>query len=193
METLASLKILFWNARELNSKLTEFKTHLYLNDIDVACVCETFLKSTKPTQINGCKTIQVNRTKCRFGGLILFIRDVLVFEPVRISDMELLECSGVKLGKVHIILVYLPGQSNDAVINRHLINDITKLNSSFTNKFIVGDFNARHRTWNCADNNRAGNLLNQFLNNSMRPIDKRLSLRPLAVRLNVSMKIPTKP
>lgn len=44
---LNQLRILFWNARGITNKLTEFKKYIYVNDIDVACVCESFLKSER--------------------------------------------------------------------------------------------------------------------------------------------------
>lgn len=71
----------------------------------------------------------------------------------------------MKIGKVNIILTYLPGQSDDQVVNKLFINDLNLI-SAFENVFIIGDINARHRTWNCAVNNRAGILLHQFLNHN---------------------------
>ncbi len=39
------IKILHWNACGIRNKIVEFYHHLTENFIDIACVCETFLKA----------------------------------------------------------------------------------------------------------------------------------------------------
>lgn len=166
MGPTSSLKVLFWNARGIINKLTEFKKYLYDNWIDVVCVCETFLKDDKDIRVNGYRCVFENRTSGRFGGLLIMIKEGIPFKPINIPATQLLECLGVSIDNANFILVYLPGQSSDGIINSHFINDIALLDRSFQNKFILGDMNARHKSWNCSDNNRAGILLNNYLNKS---------------------------
>lgn len=71
----------------------------------------------------------------------------------------------MKIDNTNIVLAYLPGQSKDPIISKYLHNDLMSINQ-IKNNFIIGDLNARHRSWNCSDNNRAGNLLHNFLCNS---------------------------
>lgn len=53
-----NLKVLFGNARGFSSKLVKLKKYLYVmlpyvNEIDVVCACETFLKSDSNTTNQG--------------------------------------------------------------------------------------------------------------------------------------------
>lgn len=161
-----TLKVLFWNARGVSSKIQELQLFLSRDRIDVACVCETFLKSDKNLTIKGYKTIQANRTTGRFGGLIIFIKDNISFSQINIPVTSLIETLGVRINKVHLFLIYLPGQARDPLIKRDLIHDLNQINNQYTNRFLMGDFNARHRSWNCDSNNTAGNILFHYINNS---------------------------
>lgn len=161
-----NLKVLFWNARGLRTKLIELKKYLYVNEIDVVCICETFLKSDSTIQIKGYKCISMCRETGRFGGLMIAVRNGIKFVPIALPKTRLLECLGVVISNINVILIYLPGQSNDSKISQHFINDIAALDRNFTNKFILGDYNSRHTSWNCADNNKAGILLNDYMSKS---------------------------
>lgn len=87
---LNQLRILFWNARGITNKLTEFKKFIYQNDIDVACVCESFLKSEKALFVKGYRTMQKNRTNGRFGGLFIIVKENLSFGELPIPKLNLL-------------------------------------------------------------------------------------------------------
>lgn len=67
---LNQLRILFWNARGITNKLTEFKKFIYQNDIDVACVCESFLMSEKALFVKGYRTMQKKSNEWPFWRTI---------------------------------------------------------------------------------------------------------------------------
>lgn len=74
------------------------------------------------------------------------------------EHLKLIESIGIKVNNIHLFAVYLPGKSNDYTINNFYIRDINILNG-YKNKFIMGDLNSKHTSWNCHANNKAGNLL----------------------------------
>lgn len=131
MVQLTNLKVLFWNARGLTNKLTEFKLSLYKNNIDIACVCETFLKSTRPIQVKGYKTSQINRHTGRFGGLIMLTKESLPAVPLTIPQTNLIECMGLSINRINLVLLYLPGQASDREIGISFIDDIEKITGKF--------------------------------------------------------------
>lgn len=163
------LKVVFWNARGISNKLTEFKQFLHDDKIDVACICENFLKNDRSIYIKGYNCFANHRSTGRFGGLAILVREDITVTSLNIPRTSLLECMGIKIKSTNIILAYLPGQSKDKTISNHFIRDINAINKAFHDKYIIGDLNARHRSWNCDSNNRAGNLLYNYVssNNSV--------------------------
>lgn len=63
-----------------------------------------------------------------------------------------------------LTLVYCQGGT--ALINSNYISELTSLCNQTLPVFIMGDYNSKHRAWNCVRNNRAGTLLKNFLDNS---------------------------
>lgn len=188
MSCLKKLKVVFWNCRGISNKITEFKKYLVDNAIDVACICESFLKGEKTIFIRGYNCIVENRTTGRFGGLLILIRDTINFKNIILPETKLLECMGVQIEKTNLILIYLPGQSKDSTINQLFLRDIEKLDQGFKNKFIMGDFNARHKDWNCVDNNRAGTLLYNYIShkNLFVSAPEEHTYRPVAITMKHS-------
>lgn len=158
------LKIMFWNARGITSKLTEFKNFIIRQDIDVICVCETFLKTKHSISFNGYDQIRKDRENARLGGLLIFVKNYILIKQFNCPDTNLLECLGIEItltnqSKLIIINAYLPGGANDNTIRDHYNNDLTALTSTPNAYLIMGDLNSRHPNWNCVDANTAGNIL----------------------------------
>lgn len=118
---VSSLKVLFWNARGIINKLIEFEKYICDNYIDIACVCETFLCDKKDIRINGYRCVYENRISGRFGGLLIIVKEGIPFKPLNLPPTQLLECLGITTNNTNFILVYLPGQSSDGLINSHLL------------------------------------------------------------------------
>lgn len=68
-DQLNSLRVLFWNARGIESKAQEVTNFIISNRVDILCVCETFLKGNQSFKLNGYKSFTLNRTETRLGGL----------------------------------------------------------------------------------------------------------------------------
>ncbi|MGQ7663698.1 hypothetical protein ACTGXD_13020, partial [Streptococcus suis] len=79
-------------------------------------------------------------------------------------DTKLLETIGVKVFindsvSCQVLSVYLPGGTKGKEIDQHLRDDIAKITSIKGNYYICGNFNAKHRQWNCNVANKAGTIL----------------------------------
>jgi hypothetical protein len=160
-----NIKILFWNASGIRNKIEEFYNYLESNHIHVACLNETFLKPhlnirTHPDY----EMHRFDRTNKNKGGLLIFVRKMIKHSAMNGIKTDLLETLGIEIetsnhSKIQIINTYLPGGSTVAEINRSFLDDIRKITRRTKSFFAVGDFNSRHRFWNCERANPAGTIL----------------------------------
>lgn len=67
--------------------------------------------------------------------------------------------------KVEFTSVYMPGSATTEQISQHYKNDIRCLTSTTHHYFRCGDWNSKHRLWNCNRANRAGHILYQEQSN----------------------------
>lgn len=142
------------------AKKTNFFNYLLKKDIHIAALSETFLKNGTRFSHPNYHTYRLDRTQGEKGGVALVISKAINHEVNRDYKLKVLEAIGITIktqnSKVTIISIYNPGSNNDHSSFR---KDITKL-SKISNHFIIcGDFNARHRFWNCSKSNQMGKTL----------------------------------
>jgi hypothetical protein len=166
------LNIMYWNANGISNKVLELYNYMDTNHIHICCLSETFLKhNTKITTHPDYQFIRRDRHDAAKGGVAIIIRKSIQHAIAPSINLYLLENIGIEItledgSKIIIYSVYLPGGSDSYSINNHLRNDLRVLTNIKHNFFICGDFNARHRFWNCSKANLAGNILYQeFCNN----------------------------
>lgn len=159
------LNVLYWNANGLTDKMLAFLDYLSTQRVDVACISETFLKPNSKVDSHPDYVIhrfdRVDRPK---GGVAIIVKRNLKHELQPSYNTTLMECIGIKVfikdsTSCHILSVYLPGGTKGREIDQHLRDDITKITSIRGNYYICGDFNAKHREWNCNVANKAGTIL----------------------------------
>lgn len=83
------------------------------------------------------KISRFDRTDVRLGGVLIIVRR----------------------RKFQVFCCYVPGAATTTQIRSHFNNDLNKIcrrNNAF---FAVGDFNSKHRSWNCTRANLAGTTL----------------------------------
>lgn len=97
------------------------------------------------------------------------MRKGLVFKQLNISTKKI-EATGVTISttgnnEICIIAAYFPGTRRGSEWSqfRHEIRSLVTQNSPY---FVIGDLNARHRSWNCVKNNKAGTILCQEASHS---------------------------
>ena len=75
-------------------------------------------------------------------------------------DLNVIECIGINVklvsGPLAILSIYNPGSNSDHV---SFHNDLRKISKLKGKSLICGDFNARHRLWNCIKGNSMGKIL----------------------------------
>ncbi|XP_076760907.1 uncharacterized protein LOC143429263 [Xylocopa sonorina] len=67
------LKIILWNCRSINNKISEVK--LLANTTDIFIITETWLKPEQPLHIKGFQTVRSNRISARGGGIAFLLRN----------------------------------------------------------------------------------------------------------------------
>lgn len=160
-----NINLLYWNANGIADKMLAFYNFLNTQNVDIACISETFLKPNSKVDSHPEYIIhRLDRVDGSKGGVAIIIKRNLKHELQPSYGTTLLECIGVKVfindtASCHVLSVYVPGGTKAKEIKQHLRSDITKITSIRGNYYICGDFNARHREWNCISANTAGTIL----------------------------------
>lgn len=147
---------MFWNAQGISNKTKQTQLGLLLGEksIDICLLAETFLKSHHSFSMRNFIIYRNDRTHQAHGGVALAIRKTIkhkTISPFPTSHIENIAIE-VKINNVPTLIIsaYSPKFSS------HFTNDMHIL-SSHKNPFLLfGDFNAKHNTWNCNNNNNAG-------------------------------------
>ena len=160
-----SLNVLYWNANGIVDKMLAFYDFLSTQNVDIACISETFLKPNSKTDSHPDYVLhRLDRIDRPKGGVAIIIKRNVKHELQPSYDTNLLECIGVKVlindtVSCHVLSIYLPGGTKGREIDQHLREDIDKITNIRGNYYICGDFNAKHREWNCNIANKAGKIL----------------------------------
>lgn len=162
--------ILIWNARSISNKLIELYSYLEDNFIDICCISETHLKPNIRLHSHPDYLIhRFDRIETTMGGVLIIIRRELKHELLPIVPTNLIENISIEVAlnqrKIIFYYCYLPGGLRSDVINQHYADDLDKITRTHRSFFALGDFNSKHRSWNCPNNNRAGNILSDYTNN----------------------------
>lgn len=159
------LKIVYFNVNSLLSKRDEIINFLVSNDIDIALFSETFCKSYHKFYLRGYHMIRCDDPDDRRGGgVAIAVRDGIVFKEIKVPEcISIPSVCGIRMKLANgedicILSVYI---SNSITNISHL--DLQRLFHLSDNVLIAGDFNARHETWNCVNNNVRGKSLHEFL------------------------------
>lgn len=161
-----NLNILYWNANSIANKILEFYSFLTQHNVDIACICETFLKPDQNIASHPDYVIyRLDRDlQQRGGGVLLAVKKSIKHSILPSLNTKILECLGVSVlsknkSKIDIFSVYLPGGASTSDINSHFANDLSKIVNNRNSFFAPGDYNSKHRHWNCSRANTAGKIL----------------------------------
>ena len=167
INNLTNLKILEWNANSIRSKIFELYQFMSENKVHITCINETFLSPADILHSHHNFKIYrhdlaVNDDDQRAGGVMIIIHKNVNHTLMPLPRTSILEVITVDImleSRTRIHSIYLPGGSTNEMINRHYRNDIRLLTSHNNDFIICGDFNSKHRLWNCDRANRAGTIL----------------------------------
>ena len=81
-------RVMFWNARNLLSKLSEFKNLIFRISPHIIGVCETWLSENTSPKIQNYNIIRKDRTGNRGGGLAFIVRKDVKFSPLPLNNFQ---------------------------------------------------------------------------------------------------------
>jgi exonuclease III len=161
--SIESLNILNWNARSIKDNEDELFNFLRVHDVHIAVITETFLKPNVKVKRNPNYFVYRNDRLNGLGGGVAIIVHRRIKHKISSSfETKVFETMGVtvetQLGQITIIAAYLPFQCVGQQKN-FLKSDLQRLTRNKSKFFIIGDFNAKHRSWNNAQSNSNGKIL----------------------------------
>ena len=155
-----NLKIAHWNANGIKENITEIKHFINEYKIDVMLISETKLCSGTKIRIPGYNIYSKERdTNTHGGGVLIAIKNIINCTEVNFNTTSM-ETIGIQINhELTIAVGYLRPQNR---INTLELDSIFEASSSV---ILMGDFNSRHRSWNCHKANANGNALFKHLQN----------------------------
>jgi hypothetical protein len=164
-----SLQIAFWNARGLVMRDKKEIIHfLEEHDIDILLVNETWLKPQHKVNFPNYSIYRTDRLANKGGGTAVIIKSKIdhcpsnrpslatpTFSP-NIEETTVL-VNTKNYGLIQFTSIYIPPNKNPTPQE---LQDL--LDPLFPTSIIAGDFNAKHRLWNCPRSDYKGNNIFQF-------------------------------
>lgn len=150
------VNIVQWNAQSLISSKQLLTQFLYDNNIHVALISETWLKSHHRFNIRG-YTIERNDLGNKHNGVAILIRNSIDYTKIDTDFDDCLQniCVRIKIRDKDISLVslYCPKNSNPPFDKDKFDALVQSIPSPF---LFCGDFNAHHISWGCNETNARG-------------------------------------
>jgi ribonuclease HI len=154
------IQIFSWNCRSLLSKLSCFKVRLYCLKPHVACLSETWLKSSREPKFINYNCIWRHRPgRQQGGGLAFLVRNDVHTIPKQLNiyangflEVQALTIIAENNIKIDLLNIYNP---NAIVTANEFIFYFQQMGP---NTVIVGDFNCHHRMWDTRGPNNSSGL-----------------------------------
>lgn len=156
MHAYNRLKILLWNPQSINNAAKhQLLTHTLVNEqIDVLILVETFLKPTHTFHINNYTIYRNDRIAQAHGGVAIAIRNTIKHKHIPPAITNTIENASIEVSinntPTTIIAAYSPKYTQ---FFEHDMQTLIPSNKQF---MLFGDLNAKHLSWNCNNNNKAG-------------------------------------
>lgn len=153
------LNIMFWNAQGITTltKQLQLEHFIETKKIDILLLAETFLKPQHTFQLKNFDIHRNDRMNSAHGGVAIAVRNTITYKNCSQLSTLFIKNTSIELlinnQPTIITTAYNPKYS------AYFANDVNVLTSSNSQFLLFGDFNAKHTSWNCNDNNRLGNIL----------------------------------
>lgn len=159
-----NLKLGHWNANGLVEKWSELKNFIVKHNVDVMLVNETKLSKNKLSAVPGYTIIRQDRLGTTVGGgLVIVVKNTINYQEINEVKLNSIETLGIKINNINIYTVYIRPTINNK-LNKIDKLELAQLINSNRSVILVGDFNAKHTTWNCKSNNFNGKVVYEFAN-----------------------------
>ncbi len=143
------------NVMSLSPKIDELRQFAKDHEPTIMCFTETWLKDivdNNAISIDHYSLIRKDRIRAQHGGVCLYVRDSIpatVLTEYDVGEVEILWCklrpNRLPRGFSHLIVatVYHPPTADDALLISHIIDTLSKIESTMPNAAIIiaGDFN----------------------------------------------------
>jgi hypothetical protein len=155
--------ILFWNARGIRNKKTEFFNYLEANNIAIALINETHLHPSMKFKCPNYYTYRTDRHDRPGGGTAILIKKEIKHSEILLPKLQHMEATAIQL-HINSELITLVSIYNPP--GKIVEGDLDLLILTSNKVILAGDFNAKHCTWNSRNDNAAGRaLLNHYNKN----------------------------
>lgn len=160
------LKIGLWNARSVNNKIDEIKE--IIHEYDILCITETWSMNLDLWNIKNYRIIHdsmvrkqiYNNTYKAGTGIAIIHRTEINITLEKIiyltNDFEALKCNVKDQDNIERakLIVFYRNHNHDITETKWL--KMLKTLDINDNTILLGDFNAKNTTWNCAINDKTG-------------------------------------
>lgn len=159
MYNTKELRLLYWNADGIRTKLTELANlAIFKLSSDVIAISETRLGKQVPVVLPGYRCYRQDKLNLRGQGVAIFVKVEVPHSQIKTPKTVNMEAVGIELNisgkKIVIFSVY---QSPNLTL---LQQDLDSLLNYNRRVLLVGDFNARHPHWcRASKSNRHGRIL----------------------------------
>jgi exonuclease III len=148
------IRIATLNCQSIKNKCHEINKFIIKNSLDIVCFTETWSQKNDIYHNYPNKYQLIRQDRASKGGIAILLNRAIKVQQTRFMKKE--ETLHLKVlvnnESFNIIVSYLYPKSNTTY--EHL-DDLLNYSSSKTN--ILGDFNALHSLWYCADANKREN------------------------------------
>ena len=186
------LRIFVSNVRGFYSKRESLAAIAAREDIDIMCLCETFMSANRFPEVAGFTTYFRNRSKRSAGGIAILIRNEKAKFAVRLEagkkENEFLVVKFTNCNPHLVIIVYYGSQTRIGVDNiklhlSELLSVVKKYTSLGCTVNVVGDFNLQIGnkviTKNHPEDNPLGRLFMDMIDSSGLMIMNTMSQNPI--------------
>lgn len=166
MDNRNTLSTVIWNAQSIRKKSNELTNFLNSNQIHICLLSETWLKQSDILSMQNYivyrnDRIPIDSTDKRNvgGGVAIAIRKDIPHSEAQPLKTNIIESVGIEVSGIQFHSIYFPGSRLTPEKLSEFKNDLRKMTSNRSKYFIGGDFNCKHRLWNCNKANAAGKIL----------------------------------
>ena len=158
--TLLNMNAILFNARGYQSSAQEIQAILREGKIELALITETHLTPKSRVTVPGYRCYRNDRST-KGGGVMILVREHIKHELIPLPPSSQTEIIGIKLNRgtrtTSAICLYNPPKYK---LDTALLHKLLTIPGDV---IVGGDFNARHRFWNCARSNPNGKVLFEFV------------------------------
>ncbi|GFT55630.1 RNA-directed DNA polymerase from mobile element jockey [Trichonephila clavipes] len=155
------LKLITWNSNGIIHKIAELEDFIHRHDPDVIAIQETFLQPCHNLSLSNYITHRNDRLSHRGGGTAILIKRTIAHHSLDLRTHTLENTTIVIEGakKLTISCIYRPPSSPAQAI----VPDLLRIFRNRTCCVVLGDFNAKHKSWNPhSRGNACGAQLHKF-------------------------------